>query len=152
MQAIKGRWACACWDTEATKRAFDRFLVGQNLTSNQIEFINLLVDYLTQSGWMRAAQLYESPFTDFSSKGVECCGNTSFMASSYVQFRRRTLGSDGLLARSLSGGKPGSAGGSIPLLAGAVGFLAFGVTVVPLSSLRTTVSSELRTRKLSPTS
>jgi hypothetical protein len=27
--------------------------------------------YLTQSGWMRAAQLYESPFTDFSPRGVE---------------------------------------------------------------------------------
>ena len=38
---------------------------------NQIQFINLVIDYLTQSGWMRAAQLYESPFTDFSPKGVE---------------------------------------------------------------------------------
>jgi type I restriction enzyme R subunit len=26
---------------------------------------------MTQSGWMSAAQLYESPFTDFSPKGVE---------------------------------------------------------------------------------
>lgn len=47
-------------DREAAKRAFDVFLVGQTLTANQIQFINLLVDYLTQSGWMRAAQLYES--------------------------------------------------------------------------------------------
>ena len=30
-----------------------------------------MIDYLTQSGWMRAAQLYESPFTDFSPRGVE---------------------------------------------------------------------------------
>jgi len=58
-------------DREAAKPAFDGFLVGQTLTANQIQFINLLVDYLTQSGWMRAAQLYESPFTDFSPKGVE---------------------------------------------------------------------------------
>src|SRR5580658_2969740 len=28
-------------------------------------------DYLTQSGWMRVAQLYESPFTDFSPRGIE---------------------------------------------------------------------------------
>jgi type I restriction enzyme, R subunit len=58
-------------DREAAKRAFDGFLVGQTLTANQIQFINLVVDYLTQSGWMRVAQLYESPFTDFSPTGVE---------------------------------------------------------------------------------
>jgi type I restriction enzyme R subunit len=58
-------------DREAAKRAFDGFLAGKALTANQIEFINLMVEYLTQSGWMHAAQLYESPFTDFSPKGVE---------------------------------------------------------------------------------
>jgi type I restriction enzyme R subunit len=41
------------------------------LTANQIQFVNKVVDYLTQSGWMSAAQLYESPFTDFSPRGVE---------------------------------------------------------------------------------
>jgi type I restriction enzyme, R subunit len=58
-------------DREAAKRAFDGFLTGKTLTANQIQFVNLVIDYLTQSGWMRAAQLYESPFTDFSPKGVE---------------------------------------------------------------------------------
>jgi type I restriction enzyme R subunit len=58
-------------DREAAKQAFDAFLNGKTLTANQIQFVNLIIDYLTQSGWMRAAQLYESPFTDFSSKGVE---------------------------------------------------------------------------------
>jgi type I restriction enzyme, R subunit len=58
-------------DREAAKRAFDGFLAGKTLTANQIQFVNLVIDYLTQSGWMRAAQLYESPFTDFSSRGVE---------------------------------------------------------------------------------
>lgn len=58
-------------DREAAKRAFDGFLAGKTLTANQIQFVNLIVDYLTQSGWMHAAQLYESPFTDFSPKGVE---------------------------------------------------------------------------------
>ena len=58
-------------DREAAKRAFDSFLAGKTLTANQIQFVNLIVDYLTQSGWMRAAQLYESPFTDFSPRGVE---------------------------------------------------------------------------------
>ena len=58
-------------DREAAKRAFDGFLAGKTLTANQIQFVNLVVDYLTQSGWMRAAQLYDSPFTDFSPRGVE---------------------------------------------------------------------------------
>jgi hypothetical protein len=37
----------------------------------------LVIDYLTQSGWMRAAQLYESPFTDFSPRGVEGVFNSA---------------------------------------------------------------------------
>ncbi len=58
-------------DREAAKRALDGFLAGKALTANQIQFVNLVIDYLTQSGWMSAAQLYESPFTDFSPRGVE---------------------------------------------------------------------------------
>lgn len=58
-------------DRQAAKRAFDIFLTGKVLTANQIQFVNLVIDYLTQAGWMSAAQLYESPFTDFSPKGVE---------------------------------------------------------------------------------
>lgn len=58
-------------DREAAKHAFEGFLAGKTLSANQIQFVNLVIDYLTQSGWMTAAQLYESPFTDFSPKGVE---------------------------------------------------------------------------------
>jgi type I restriction enzyme R subunit len=58
-------------DREAAKRSFDAFLQGKKLAANQIEFINLMVEYLTQRGWMEASSLYESPFTDFSPKGVE---------------------------------------------------------------------------------
>jgi type I restriction enzyme, R subunit len=58
-------------DRDAAKRAFDGFLAGKTLTANQIQFVNLVVDYLTQAGWMSPGQLYDSPFTDFSPKGVE---------------------------------------------------------------------------------
>jgi type I restriction enzyme R subunit len=58
-------------DREAAKRALDGLLAGKALTANQIQFINLVVEYLTQSDWMSAAQLYESLFTDFSPRGVE---------------------------------------------------------------------------------
>jgi type I restriction enzyme R subunit len=58
-------------DREAAKQAFDGLLARKTLTANQIQFVNLVIDYFTQSGWMRAAQLYESPFTDFSPRSVD---------------------------------------------------------------------------------
>lgn len=58
-------------DREAAKRALDGFLSGKTLNATQIQFVNRVIEYLTQSGWMDPGQLYESPFTDFSPKGVE---------------------------------------------------------------------------------
>jgi type I restriction enzyme R subunit len=58
-------------DREAAKTAFAGFLLGKTLTANQIEFVNLMVDHLTQRGWMEPTLLYESPFTDLNSRGVE---------------------------------------------------------------------------------
>ncbi len=58
-------------DREAAKSAFAGFLAGKTLTANQIEFINMIVDHLTEHGAMDPALLYQSPYTDFSAKGVE---------------------------------------------------------------------------------
>ena len=58
-------------DREAAKRAFDGFLTGRTLTASQIQFVNLIIDYLTQSGWMQIGRLYESPFTDYSPRGID---------------------------------------------------------------------------------
>jgi type I restriction enzyme R subunit len=58
-------------EREAAKRAFAGFLEGRRLTADQQEFLNLIIDYLTARGIMDAKLLYETPFTDFDSKGVE---------------------------------------------------------------------------------
>ena len=45
------------------------FVAG--LTANQIEFVDLIVNHLTEHGVMEAAVLYESPFTDLTPRGPE---------------------------------------------------------------------------------
>jgi type I restriction enzyme R subunit len=58
-------------DRQAAKNAFSGFLTGRNPTSSQIEFIDLIVNHLTDQGYMDAARLFESPFTDLNPRGVE---------------------------------------------------------------------------------
>ncbi|HLP42228.1 MAG TPA: DEAD/DEAH box helicase family protein, partial [Fibrobacteria bacterium] len=58
-------------DREAAKGALGEFLDGHAWSAQQIEFLNLIVNHLTQNGIMDAALLYESPFTDVMPKGPE---------------------------------------------------------------------------------
>jgi type I restriction enzyme, R subunit len=57
-------------DREAAKAAFSEFTAGHALTAQQIEFVNLVIDHLTERGEMEPRLLYESPFTDFDPLGV----------------------------------------------------------------------------------
>lgn len=57
-------------DREAAKQAFTDFLEGQTLTANQIEFVDMVIEYLTDRGVMDPRRLYESPFTDLDDQGV----------------------------------------------------------------------------------
>lgn len=58
-------------DREAAKAAFNGFVDGRALTASQLEFIDLVIDHLTQYGVMDPARLYESPFTDLHRLGIE---------------------------------------------------------------------------------
>ncbi len=57
-------------DRQEAKRAFNDFLDGQKYNSNQIEFVNMVIDYLTKNGVMDAALLYQPPYTNYNSNGL----------------------------------------------------------------------------------
>jgi type I restriction enzyme R subunit len=58
-------------DREAAKKALSGFIAAKPLTANQIEFVNLIVDHLTEHGAMPPDLLYESPFTDITPQGPD---------------------------------------------------------------------------------
>jgi type I restriction enzyme R subunit len=57
-------------DREAAKSALSSFIQAKNLTANQIEFTNLIVNHLASRGWIDPTSLYGSPFTDLHPYGV----------------------------------------------------------------------------------
>jgi type I restriction enzyme R subunit len=57
-------------DREEAKQAFNEFLNGQIYSPNQIEFVNMIIDYLTKNGVMDASLLYQPPYTDYNSNGL----------------------------------------------------------------------------------
>ena len=58
-------------DRVAAKALFDGLLSSSTATANQIEFLDLLIDHLTEQGIVSPERLYESPFTDLSPAGPE---------------------------------------------------------------------------------
>jgi len=58
-------------DRQAAKTALAGFPTGRTLRANQIQFLDEIVNHLTEHGCMDAARLYESPYTDFSPQGVD---------------------------------------------------------------------------------
>ncbi len=58
-------------DREAAKAALSGFQEGKLWNASQFEFVNLIVNHLTEHGVMEAARLYESPFTDLTPHGPD---------------------------------------------------------------------------------
>lgn len=58
-------------DREAAKHAFAGLLADQLLTADQIEFMDLVINHLTDHGVMPASLLYGSPFTDLAPHGPD---------------------------------------------------------------------------------
>jgi len=56
-------------DREAAMQAFGQFIQGTTATPDQIEFINLVVQELTEAGVMEPDRLFQSPFTDVNAQG-----------------------------------------------------------------------------------
>lgn len=57
-------------DREAAMLAFGDLLQGGKATPEQIEFLELIVNELTQNGVMPPERLFESPFTDINALGA----------------------------------------------------------------------------------
>ena len=56
-------------DRQAATEAFARYLDGSRFSAQQIDFVNLIVDELTESGVMEPRRLFESPYTDIAPSG-----------------------------------------------------------------------------------
>ena len=58
-------------DRATAQAAFADFLSDRSLTSQQMRFVEMVIDQLTTNGIVEATALYETPFTDLHTGGPE---------------------------------------------------------------------------------
>jgi type I restriction enzyme, R subunit len=57
-------------DRDAIRSTFGAFVSVHHLSAAQIEFMDLMIDHLSENGVLDPARLYDSPFTDIHQHGV----------------------------------------------------------------------------------
>ncbi len=57
-------------DANAAKLAFGKILGGQTLNSQQIRFMDTIINFFTVKGVIEPAMLFEPPFTDINTSGI----------------------------------------------------------------------------------
>ena len=57
-------------DTNAAKLAFGEILIGQTLNSQQIRFMDTIINFFTVKGIIEPEMLFEPPFTDINTSGI----------------------------------------------------------------------------------
>ncbi len=76
-------------------QAFSNFIHGTTTTAEQIEFINLVVQELTQAGVMEPDRPFQSPFTDLHGQGplgVFPPAKVTAMVEVLADIKRRAVG------------------------------------------------------------
>ena len=58
-------------DRNAALEAFGRFLDGNRYNSQQIRFVEMIIERLTKHGIIEPGQLYEPPFTAHHHEGLD---------------------------------------------------------------------------------
>ena len=57
-------------DRAAAKEAFSGFIADRQLTADQLEFLDRIIDALSETGFVDPKNFYESPYTDIDSQGI----------------------------------------------------------------------------------
>ncbi len=58
-------------DRAAAKAAFGQYVADSGFTANQVRFVDMIIDWLTQHGTMDPGLLYEPPFSDSHPDGLD---------------------------------------------------------------------------------
>lgn len=74
----------------------------KKLTADQVEFVDMMIEHLTERGVMAPSLLYESPFTDLNMRGVRGAKrNARPNAMIWVQIGRPKVAGDQAAGMSL---------------------------------------------------
>lgn len=59
------------WESTAVRQRFEQFVQEHNLSSKQIKFLDLVINFIAKNGSVEIEKLYESPFTTIDSNSID---------------------------------------------------------------------------------